>query len=213
MTEVLVSGPCGRLEAVFELPEGVESPTHAAVVCHPHPLHGGTLRNTIVFRTARALQRQGFATLRINFRGVGESEGKYDGSGGEEGDVIAALDWLERRCPGAELWGGGFSFGARTMVGTALRDRRLRRIVCVALPLRSLAVPGVEKLSIPSFFLFGGIDEFGQLSDLKSRVPNWPRHFEAVELPEADHFFRRMTPSVEENVRAYAARALQESKS
>lgn len=209
MTDVLLSGPCGRLEALYEAPEGDREPRGAAVVCHPHPLHGGTLQNTIVFRTARALRAEGLATLRFNFRGVGESEGKYDGDGGEEGDVVAGLDWLEQRTPGVPLWAAGYSFGARTVCGTAQRDRRIRRLVCVALPLRSLACPGLESLTTPAFFLFGGIDEFGRLSDLKERLPAWPAHFDAVEIPEADHFFRRLTPKVEENVRAFAARSLE----
>ncbi|MEM7306871.1 MAG: alpha/beta hydrolase, partial [Planctomycetota bacterium] len=104
--EVFFPGPAGRLEGLHELPEA--EPRFAAVVCHPHPLHGGTMANTIVYRVARALRAAGGATLRFNFRGVGASEGESQASSAEEGDVRAALDLLEREHPGAELWAGGF---------------------------------------------------------------------------------------------------------
>ena len=91
-----LQGPAGRLEALLEEPEG--GPIRgAAVVCHPHPMHLGTMRNTIVFRTARALRAAGLVTLRFNFRSVEGSQGEHDGEGGEEGDVLAALDLLEQR--------------------------------------------------------------------------------------------------------------------
>ena len=132
--EVHVIGPVGRLEGIVEQPDG---PVRGvAVICHPHPLHAGSMRNTIVFRTARALRAAGLVTLRFNFRGVEGSEGVHDGKGAEAGDVAACLDYLAERHPGLPLWGAGYSFGARTICELATHDERLERIVRVRLGAR-----------------------------------------------------------------------------
>ena len=105
-----IAGPAGRLEAVLMHPEG--APAAAAVVCHAHPLHGGMMHFKVVFRAAKALQHQGAAVLRFNFRGVGRSEGAHDHGRGEQDDVRAALAEMERRFPSLPLVLGGFSFGS-----------------------------------------------------------------------------------------------------
>ena len=206
--DVLVPGPVGRLQAVFERPEAGEA-RGAAVVCHPHPEHGGTLQNTIVYRTARALREVGLATLRFNFRGVEESEGTYDGEGGEEADAAACLDYLERELPGAPLWGAGFSFGARTVASLAVQDGRIRRLVLVALPVSIYDCAFLRLIRQPAFVLFGSADEFGTLSVFREQFADLGSHVEADEVPGADHFFRGRTPRVEERVLAYAQRSLE----
>lgn len=204
--EHFIEGPEGRLQAKLWEPEGVAARA-ACVVCHPHPLRGGTMDTTVVFRVARAMQQAGVAALRFNFRGVGESEGVYHGEGGpgsEEDDVVAALDELGRRYPGLELWAAGFSFGARTVANLASREPRIRRVALVALPVLVFDCRGVESLHTPGLVVQGERDEFGNLDDLERAFPGLDPVLERVEIPEADHFFKRQTQVLQSTVRDHA---------
>lgn len=199
-----IPGPMGRLEALLWEPLGGQGARAAAVMCHPHPRGGGTMDNNIVFRTARGLQSAGLAVLRFNFRGVGASEGLHDGNGAEEGDAAAAIDWMEQRYPGLPLWGAGFSFGARTMAGLAGRDTRLARLLCVTMPCRAFDCTFLRDVLPPTHVLMAGSDEFGNLSELRQRIPNLPEHIDTDEIPGVDHFFKGKTPEVEARVLLWA---------
>ena len=108
-----LAGPAGALEARLEIPEDLPGPALAfGVVCHPHPLHGGTMDNKVAHVIARAMMESGAPTFRFNFRGVGASAGKFDEGRGETDDLAAVVAEGRRRFPGAALWLGGFSFGA-----------------------------------------------------------------------------------------------------
>jgi alpha/beta superfamily hydrolase len=123
-TAMTISGPAGQLEALIEEPAPGAAPARlAAVVCHPHPLFGGTLHNKVVHTVARALRGGGAATLRFNFRGVGASAGVHDGGTGETGDALAAVGWARERWPGVPLVLGGFSFGAAIAIRAAAASR------------------------------------------------------------------------------------------
>lgn len=202
--EVLLDGPAGRLEGLYELPEGLTAPRAAAIVCHPHPLHEGTLRNTIVYRTARALRRAGLSTLRFNFRGVGASEGVHDGQGAEEEDAAAALGFLAERCPGSELWAAGYSFGSRTVGRLATRDERIARLILIAVPILAYDCSFLREVRQPGLLLFGRADPYGTLGALVRLLPDLPQQLEVDEIPGADHFFRGRTPDVEEKVHEHA---------
>src|SRR5918912_3777577 len=119
-------GPAGRIEAILREPAAAVR--RAAIVCHPHPLFGGTMHNKVVFRIARAFQEAGFAVLRFNFRGTGRSEGTHDEGRGEQDDLRAAMAFIEQRYAGAEVWLAGFSFGAAVMLRAACGDRRVRAL-------------------------------------------------------------------------------------
>jgi len=204
-----VPGPVGKLEAWFERPEG--EPRGAAVVGHPHPLHGGTMQNTVVFRTARALRSAGLATLRFNFRGVEASEGVHDGEGAEELDMSAGLDWLAQELPGKPLWAAGFSFGARTAIGLATREPRITGLIAVAPPVQVYDIPELNQLQQHGLILMGSRDEFGTLSDLERQYPNLPAGLETHEIEGADHLFRGKSPLVEATIENYASRILEPS--
>jgi len=208
--KVEFQGPVGKLEGILDEPENVQKPVGVAVVCHPHPLHEGTMRNTIVFRTARALRAAGFVTLRFNFRGVEESEGEHDGEGAEEQDAAAALDYLAQRYPGLPMWGAGFSFGSRTIAGLAAKDQRIERVVLVAFPVAAYDCSFILEVKQPGFLIFGSVDEFGTKAQLNRQFPELPERLEMEEIEGGDHFFRGRTPLMEEAVRAYAVRSLGE---
>ena len=211
--EISIAGPAGRLEGVLESPDG--DVRGAAIVAHPHPLHGGTLANTIVYRTARALRAAGLATLRFNFRGVGASEGEFHGDRGEEDDAAACLDELARRHPGAPRWAAGYSFGARTVCGLATRDASIERVILVAMPVAHYDCACVARIAQPGLLLFGSDDVFGTAGELARRFPSLSSRGDRLEVDEiegADHFFRGRTPILEERVREYALRAWEEPR-
>src|SRR5512140_1249726 len=119
---LFLNGPAGRLEALLNA--GASTATHAAVVCHPHPMFGGTLHNKVVFHAMKALNRFGFPVLRFNFRGTGLSAGEHDQGRGEVDDVRTALDWLDREFHRPIVF-AGFSFGAATGLRAACSDPRV----------------------------------------------------------------------------------------
>ena len=125
-----LAGPAGSLEAILETPAD-DTVSGAAVVCHPHPQHGGTMHNKVAHTVARAFVRCGFAALRFNFRGTEGSEGQFDGGKGELDDALAAIDWLQARYPAAPSWVSGFSFGAAIAVRAAV-TRDVDGLVSVA---------------------------------------------------------------------------------
>ena len=128
-----LGGPAGKLEAMLEEPEH-EEPVEAALVCHPHPLHGGTMHNKVVYRLARGLRKSGCVVLRFNFRGVNLSEGEYDHGVGEVDDALAGLAELRTRYPGLPALVAGFSFGSRVALRLAKNDASLTRAIAVGFP-------------------------------------------------------------------------------
>jgi alpha/beta superfamily hydrolase len=195
-------GPAGRLEALLMSPD--EAPIAAAVVCHAHPLHGGMMHFKPVFRAAKALQSAGLAVLRFNFRGVGRSEGAYDGGSGEQEDARAALLELERRLPGLPQLLGGFSFGCSVALRVAARDDRVRAVLALAYPyLRPDAHAPLPDVARPCLFVQGERDEFGPGEGLRALVG--PRA-ELVVVPGADHYFTGALDRLHDAVVTWAAR-------
>src|SRR5918911_3646905 len=130
---LFIDAPHGRIEAIIKEPRGAAR--GAALVLHPHPLHGGTMHNKVVFRTARGLEDAGLATLRINFRGVGQSTGAHTAArGGEQEDARVALDYLVEKYPALPVFLAGFSFGARVGLEVGTRDPRVGFLIGVGTP-------------------------------------------------------------------------------
>jgi uncharacterized protein len=203
-------GPAGLIEAVLMRPEA--APVAGAVVCHAHPLHGGMMHFKPVFRAAKALQLQGLAALRFNFRGVGRSQGLHDGGVGEQDDVRAALDQVEERFPGLPLVVGGFSFGSVMALRVGITDPRVRAIFALGVPLSMVGnldfVGGSTK---PRLFVQGENDVFGPAASLRSMVDALPEPRELVAIPESGHFFAGRLDPLQEAVSAWAARRPWES--
>src|SRR5579872_5193346 len=130
-----LEGPAGRLEALLN--QGTEQAKHAALVCHPHPLYGGTMHNKVVFHAMKALNSFGFSVLRFNFRGAGLSQGEHDHGNGEANDVRMALDWLEREFH-LPLILAGFSFGAAVGLRVACPDARVQAVIGLGLPVDAI---------------------------------------------------------------------------
>jgi uncharacterized protein len=189
---VFVPGPAGRLEALFwNSARGV--PTVAAVVCHPHPLFGGTMHNKVVYQIARTLDRLGMPNLRFNFRGVGLSAGSHDRGHGEQEDVIAALDFLASEFPGVPLLVAGFSFGCWVGLRVGCADSRVVELIGLGAPVNNIDMSYLVECMKPRLFVQGELDQFGapaKLEELVARFPAATRRETRVDIvPGADHFF------------------------
>lgn len=206
--KLTIQGPVGRLEAELWMPDGGDAPKAAAVVCHPHPLHGGTMRNNVVHRTARGLHDAGLAVLRFNFRGVGGSEGTHSGEGDEEDDLAAALTRLGEEVPGTPLWAAGFSFGARTVMGLSRRDTRIERVCLIALPVIAYDCRAALDVRQPGAIFMAGDDTFGTLDVLRDQMPELLERFHAEEIPGVDHFFTGKLDDLRLRVSSWAAAQL-----
>jgi len=183
-------GPAGRIETLLQEREH-QAPPVVALVCHPHPLYGGTLNNKVTHRLATTLFARGAAVLRFNFRGVGRSEGTHDRGRGEVHDTLALLDWLRRRHPAAEAWLAGFSFGSWVASRAAAAEPAVRRLVLVAPPVHTQTFEEMRTCPVPKLVIQGTADEVCRLEVLERVYPTWaePKRLERVE--GASHFFDR----------------------
>lgn len=205
-----MNGPAGRLEALLNA--GTETATHAAVVCHPHPLFGGTLHNKVVFHTMKALNGLGFPVLRFNFRGTGLSEGEHDHGNGEVDDVRAAIDWLDSEFHLPMIF-AGFSFGAAVGLRAAYSDPRVRDLIAVGAPVAPVAAdteePRVYTFDFlrdcikPKLFLSGARDQFGPKSKLEALVSAVPEPKNLIVIEGADHFFEGRLRELREAVESW----------
>jgi alpha/beta superfamily hydrolase len=209
----VIDGPAGALEARVEDPSVAPAPRAAGVVCHPHPLYGGTMQNKVVHTVARAMQELGVPTVRFNFRGVGSSAGSYDGGVGELEDALAVCEWARRRWPGAPLWLAGFSFGAAVALEAASRVAP-RALVTVAPPVGRIIVTPVARPDCPWLVVQGEQDELVDAATVR----RWAASFESpprlAMLAGAEHFFHgrlgELRAAVLEFLGSEALAALQE---
>ncbi|MEO8189498.1 MAG: alpha/beta hydrolase [Acidobacteriota bacterium] len=156
-----------------------------AVFAHPHPLFGGTLHNKVVYRAARALVANGWATLRFNFRGVGLSEGTHDEGRGETLDVRAAVDEVERRT-GSPLVAGGFSFGSAAALREIAGDPRISAFIGVGLPVATESIRQASRPAVPALFVVGEQDTYGPPDLLREFVGDRGK---VIVVPGTGHFF------------------------
>jgi alpha/beta superfamily hydrolase len=207
---LFLNGPAGRLEALLNA--GASNATHAAVVCHPHPLFGGTLHNKVVFHTMKALNSFGFPVLRFNFRGTGLSEGEHDYGKGEIEDVRTALDWLDAEYH-LPLIFAGFSFGAAIGMHAACADTRVQGVIGVGVPVAPVAAekedPRVysfeflHNCSQPKLFVSGARDQFGPRSKLEALAASVPEPKKLVIIEGADHFFEGRLRELRDAIEAW----------
>ncbi len=203
---IFLAGPAGRLEALLNA--GSPGATRAAVVCHPHPLYGGTLHNKVVFHTMKALNSFGFPVLRFNFRGTGLSEGEHANGIGEVEDVRAALDWLEREFTLPVIF-AGFSFGAVVGLRVAYSDDRVRALIALGLPAVRFAdrmddrVYDFEFLRActkPKLFVSGSRDQFAPPGKLEALVNTFADPKKLVRIEAGDHFFEGRLRELRESI-------------
>jgi len=214
---LFIPAPHGRVEAILKAPAG--EPRGAALVLHPHPLHGGTMHNKVVFRAARALNDARLTTLRINFRGVGLSTGEHTGArGGEQEDARVALDYLAANYPTPNMFLAGFSFGARVGLEVGTRDERVRYLVGIGTPVsireRDYDFSFLYECRKPLLLVQGERDEFGSVADLRALVSRLPAEAQArvVVIHGAGHFFDDQLDELRRVIADWAGEMLKEQK-
>lgn len=194
----------GALEGLLRLPDDeATQPTMVAVVCHPHPAHGGTMHNKVVFRVAHALGDLGFPALRFNFRGVGRSSGSYDQGDGERDDVQAALDEIARRFPGTSICLAGFSFGSWVGLPVGCADSRVHQLIGVGIPTSLLTTDALAACNKPKLIVQGERDQYGPQSSLLPWYDALPEPKSLAVVPQADHFFTGHETELQAAILAY----------
>ncbi|MBA3660795.1 MAG: alpha/beta fold hydrolase [Gammaproteobacteria bacterium] len=183
----MIHGPAGELEVVVSKTQ--EVPRQAwGIVCHPHPLHGGTLQNKVVTTLAKTFQHLGVNTVRFNFRGVGKSTGSYDQGNGELDDLFAVIDWVLHEKPSHRIWLAGFSFGAYIAMKAASRIP-VEKLVVVAPPVNHFSFKSIPPITYPWIVVQGMKDEVVP----PEKVLKWAKKRKPPPLiltfPEASHFF------------------------
>lgn len=185
-----LTGPAGTLEALLN--RGREDAPYSALVCHPHPMGGGTMHNKVVYHTMKALHGLGLPVLRFNFRGTGRSQGLHDHGQGEQDDVRAALDWLDREFRRPILF-AGFSFGANVGMRACCGDLRVPGLIALGLPVeaegRRYNYGFLPVCRQPKLFISGDRDPFGPVAEVEAVVAAAPEPKQLVWIPDADHFF------------------------
>jgi hypothetical protein len=183
-----IDGPAGPLEARVEEPAPGTVPAAVGVVCHPHPLYGGTMQNKVVHTLARAMQELGVPTVRFNFRGVGGSAGAYDGGVGELDDALAVCAWARQRWSCEAMWLAGFSFGSAVALQAA-QSVAPRALVTVAPPVGRIILAPVPRPACPWLVVQGDKDELVEVAQVRRWVGDYAQPPQLVVLEGAEHFF------------------------
>jgi hypothetical protein len=200
---VTLSGPAGEIEARIEVPHGLERVTTFGVICHPHPLGGGTLDNKVVYTLARAFHDLGVATIRFNFRGVGKSAGRFADGLGETEDALAVVAAGREKWPDAALWLGGFSFGGAVAIRVAAQVNP-GRLVTVAPAIRRVPLEGVTMPTCPWLIVQGDQDELVNHTEVIEWASKLAKPPEVVVLPGVEHFFHGKLNDLRDAVTAFA---------
>jgi uncharacterized protein len=183
-----MEGPAGRLEAMLWT-VATDNPRLVAVVCHPHPLFGGTMHNKVVYQVAKALHQEDVPVLRFNFRGVGLSEGSHDKGHGEQDDVRSALAYLAEHFPGKPILLAGFSFGAWVGLRVGSDDPRVTALMGLGLPVDNSDLNYLRACGKPKLIIQGGNDQYGSRVNIEALFTAMPEPKRLVIVDGADHFF------------------------
>lgn len=183
-----IPGPAGRLEAMLWTADN-PAPQLVAVVCHPHPLFGGTMHNKVVYQAAKVLHRSGLPVLRFNFRGAGLSEGQHDEGRGEQDDIRAALGYLAEHFPAKPILLAGFSFGAWVGLRVGCEDSRVTKLIGLGIPVDNSDMSYLRECVKPKLLLQGARDQFGSRANVEALFAEMPAPKRLVVVDGAEHFF------------------------
>lgn len=200
---LFIDGPAGRLEALLEEPED-RDPNHAVLVCHPHPQHGGTMHNKVVYRIARAMRRSGAVVLRFNYRGVNLSHGEYGHGVGEVEDAGAALGVLRSRYPELPFSLAGFSFGSRVILRLGCETAGVSKLIAVGFPANLSDSQTLGQCTVPRVFIVSTNDQFCAVPAMEAYFAAIPEPKQLIWVEAADHFFSDQLDELEKTV-SYAS--------
>jgi alpha/beta superfamily hydrolase len=186
---LFLQGPVGKLEALLWTPTRAARPPLSAVLCHPHPLFGGTLHNKVVYHAAKSLDSLGIPVLRFNFRGAGLSAGEHDRGLGEREDVQAAIDFLVEEYPHTPMLVGGYSFGSWVGLQAGCADPRVHELIGLGIPINSSDFTYLENCSKPKLIVQGTNDEYGAWQTVEPLVARMAGDIRLCFVQDAGHFF------------------------
>jgi uncharacterized protein len=186
-TIITIPGPVGSIEAVLSPPTQNEVDA-VAIVCHPHPLYGGTMNNKVVTTLVKTFNALGLYALRFNFRGIGKSEGSYAEGIGEQEDALAVIHWAEQEFPGKKIWLAGFSFGA--YVATQIAERYpVALLVTIAPPVHHFDLKNIQAIKIPWIIVQGDQDEVVPPEEVYAWIKQLSPPPKLIRIQDAGHFF------------------------
>ncbi len=188
--EIRLRGPAGILECVCDVPGAEQERPASIVLCHPHPEHGGTMHNKVVTIMERSMRELGLRTIRLNFRGVGASEGSFDDGYGETDDLFAVTEWVRRTRPDDELWLGGFSFGSYICLRAA-QNLKLGQLISIAPPVTRYGFEELVHPGCPWLIVQGDEDDVVNFDEVRRWVRRQDPRPELVVMEQAGHFFHR----------------------
>jgi len=184
---VFVPGPEGELEGIYSYVS--RNVTHLAILCHPHPLYGGTMHNKVVYSMATALNQLGYATVRFNFRGVGRSAGSFNHGIGEQRDVEAVIDHYDQLYPDSVKVLGGFSFGSKVGLMVASRDARVSGVIGVGVTVDIADFSFLSGYGKPKLIIQGNQDQFGAVETVQTWFDKLPEPKKLMVVHDAVHMF------------------------
>ena len=184
---LIIPGPAGELEALLTVPE-YANPKAVGLICHPHPLHAGTMHNKVVSTVARSLRDAGIINLRFNFRGVGNSEGKFADAISETDDALACVKWLAQHWPHAQLWLTGFSFGSYVAY-RGCQAAKASRLVCIAPAVHHYDFNAIDLPTCPWWVLQPEADEVVPPDQVFKWVDQLDAKPTVIRFPDTSHFF------------------------
>lgn len=206
MADVFFNGPAGRIEGKYFQSQNEKAPV--ALVLHPHPVYGGSMNNKVVYSIYKSLLENEMSVLRMNFRGVGRSQGEFDGGVGELTDAATALDWLQLRNPiASQFWVAGFSFGAWIAMQLIMRRPEINNFIAVSPPVNKFDFSFLSPCPIPGLIVQGTQDSIvdeaavSSFAEKLSKQKNIKVGFKSV--TGADHFFRNKIEELEEVISGY----------
>jgi len=208
--KVTIAGAAGQIEALLE--EGQDDGPfsggdYVAVICHPHPLYGGTMDNKVVSTLARIYRELGITSLRFNFRGVGASEGEHDEARGEVDDLCVVSEWLLAQYPGSQLLLAGFSFGSA--IASAASERlAVAQMILIAPPVIRYSYAPTGAFACPVTIVLGGQDEVVEIESVLSWLESLDSPVEPILIPEASHFFHGQLNTLREKLGAVLSQCL-----
>jgi alpha/beta superfamily hydrolase len=215
MPEVIFNGPEGRIEGRYSASENRNAPT--ALVLHPHPVYGGTMNNKVVHSIYHSFVRNNFSVLRINFRGVGRSQGKFDNGIGELTDAATAMDWLQLQNPNASnFWIAGFSFGSWIAMQLLMRRPEIQNFVAVSPPVNKYDFSFLSPCPAPGLVVQGDQDSIvseeavANFIDKLSKQRNTEVDYKMI--ANADHFFREKLEDLSVAIDEYISYKINDAK-
>ncbi len=182
-----IPGPAGNLETVIEHPAKPIGNT-VAIICHPHPLHSGTMTNKVVTTLVRACQQLGIIAIRFNFRGVGQSEGHYDNAVGEQDDLKAVIAWAKKSYPNCKLWLAGFSFGSY-IASKVASEMHVEQLITIAPPIIRFDFHSLPPLNCPWLIAQGELDDVVPAQKVIDWLKTRSENFQLIRMPDAGHYF------------------------